>query len=66
MKDWTQAGIKVLPVWVQSFMYLEGRPAPVVSTGTFSSMTTWATSSAWGLSSMMFTPKGLSVSSLAR
>ena len=42
-------------------MYLVGLPAPVTTTGTCSSMTTWATSSACGLMSMMFTPKGLSV-----
>ena len=35
---------------------------PVVTTGTFSSATSFATASTWGLISMMFTPKGLSVS----
>ena len=45
----------------QSFMYLAGLPAPVTTTGTRSSATTWATSSANGLMSMTFTPKGLSV-----
>ncbi len=44
--------------------YLAGFPAPVVTTGIFSSATTFAVSSTNGLISIMFTPKGLSVSSL--
>ena len=39
--------------------------APVVTTATFSSATTWATSSTKGLISMMFTPKGRLVRDLA-
>ena len=58
-------GMTLMPAASQSFIYLEGLPAPVVTTATFSSATSFATSSANGLISMMFTPKGLSVSSLA-
>ena len=43
-------------------MYLPGLPAPVTTTGIFSSMTRSETSSAKGLISMMLTPKALSVS----
>ena len=42
-------------------MNFAGLPAPVVTTGTFSSMTIFATSGAFGLSSMTFTPNGRSV-----
>ena len=44
----------------------EGFPAPVVTTETFSSAVSFATSSAKGDISMMLTPKGLSVRLLAR
>ena len=54
-------GMTLMPAAFQAFMYLVGLPAPVTTTGTCSSMTTWATSSANGLMSMTFTPKGLSV-----
>jgi hypothetical protein len=63
MKEGT-TGMTLIPHSVQAFMYLEGRPAPVVTTGTFSSETVAATSSANGLISMMLTPKGLSVNCL--
>ena len=46
---------------VPRLMYLAGLPAPVTTTGTRSSITTCATSSANGLMSMTLTPKGLSV-----
>ena len=39
-------GITLMPVSIQAGMYLPGMPAPVVTTGTFSSMTTCATASA--------------------
>ena len=54
-------GMTLMPAASQPFMNLRGSPAPVTTTGTFSSMTTWATSSAKGLMSMTFTPNGLSV-----
>ena len=56
-------GITRMPAASQLFMYLEGLPAPVVITGTFSSASSAATSSTWGLISITLTPKGLSVSS---
>ena len=58
-------GMTRMPASCHSFMYLAGLPAPVVTTATFSWATTWATSSAKGLMSMMFTPKGRWVSPLA-
>ena len=39
-------GTTLRPFSTQVLMYLEGRPAPVTTTGTFSSTTTCATSSA--------------------
>ena len=54
-------GTTLTPACFHSSMYLAGLPAPVTATGTCSSATTWATSSANGLMSMTFTPKGLSV-----
>ena len=54
-------GMTLRPFSTQFLMYLEGSPAPVTTTGTFSSTTTCATSSAKGESSITFTPKGLSV-----
>ena len=56
-------GATLMPAGTHCFMYFSGRPAPVVTTGTCSSITNWATSSTCGLISMMFTPKGLSVAS---
>ena len=50
-----------MPASFHAFMYLVGLPAPVTTTGTRSSITTRATSSANGLMSMTLTPKGLSV-----
>lgn len=58
-------GITLIPADFHISMYFSGLPAPVVTTLMPSSTTTLATSSAWGLSSITFTPKGLSVSSLA-
>ena len=54
-------GMTLQPAFFHCSMYLEGLPAPVVTTGTFSSAITWATSSAKGLISITLTPKGLSV-----
>ena len=51
-----------MPAATHFFMYLPGLPAPVTTTGIFSSMTRSETSSAKGLISMMLTPKALSVS----
>ena len=59
-------GTTLMPASIHSGMYLPGRPAPVVTTGTFSSATSFATASTWGLISMIFTPKGLPVSSRHR
>ena len=53
-------GITLIPASFQAAMYLPGFPAPVVTTGTPSSITSLASSSALGLISIMFTPKGLS------
>ena len=50
-----------MPASFHAFMYLVGFPAPVTTTGTRSSITTRATSSANGLMSITLTPKGLSV-----
>ena len=58
-------GITRMPASFHRAMYLVGLPAPVVTTATFSSATTWATSSTKGLISMMFTPKGRLVRDLA-
>ena len=54
-------GMMTIPASFHIFTKREGLPAPVVTTGTFSSATIFATSSTWGLMSMMFTPNGLSV-----
>ena len=51
----------LMPASFHAFMYLVGLPAPVTTTGTRSSITTRATSSANGLMSITLTPKGLSV-----
>ncbi len=56
-------GTTLMPVEIHSFIYAPGSPAPVVTMGTFSSSTTFATSAACGLISMMLTPNGLSVNS---
>lgn len=61
----TSTGITLIPAASQSLMYFAGLPAPVVTTSTCSSITTLATSSAKGLSSMIFTPMGLLVMLLA-
>ena len=58
-------GITFTPASLNSFINLAGLPAPVVTMPTPSSSTTFATSGALGFISMMFTPTGLSVSSLA-
>ena len=58
-------GITLIPASFQRAIYFEGFPAPVVTTATFSSATSWATSSTKGLMSMMFTPKGFFVRDLA-
>ena len=57
-------GMTFTPAFFHSSMNFPGFPAPVVTACTPSSTTIFATSSALGLSSMIFTPKGLSVSSL--
>ena len=57
-------GMTFTPAFFHSSMNFPGFPAPVVTAFTPSSTTIFATSSALGLSSMIFTPKGLSVSSL--
>ena len=54
-------GMTLMPAFFQLSIYLPGLPAPVVSTSIFSSMASWARSSAFGDSSMMFIPSGLSV-----
>ena len=54
-------GITLMPALFQPSIYLPGLPAPVVSTSIFSSMASWARSSAFGESSMIFMPSGLSV-----
>ena len=59
-------GMTLMPWSFQAGTYLPGLPAPVVTTWTPSSMMTRAISSAQGFISIRFTPKGLSVSSLAR
>ena len=59
-------GTTLIPASSHAGMYFPGRPAPVVTTGTRSSATSLATDSTCGLISMMFTPKGLSVSSRQR
>ena len=57
-------GMTFTPAFFHRSMNFPGFPAPVVTACTPSSTTIFATSSALGLSSMIFTPKGLSVSSL--
>ena len=57
-------GRMVIPASFHILTKREGLPAPVVTTGTFSSATTFATSSTKGLISMRLTPKGLSVIAL--
>ena len=54
-------GITLMPASTHFFIYFPGLPAPVTTTGTFSSTTRSDTSSANGLISMMLTPNGLSV-----
>ena len=56
-------GMTLMPASFHIGMYLAGDPAPVVRIFTPSSTTICAISSALGAWSMMFTPKGLSVSS---
>ena len=51
-------GITRMPASFHRAMYLVGLPAPVVTTGTFFSMTISMSSSTCGCSSMMLTPKG--------
>ena len=58
-------GITRIPAAFQASMYFPGLPAPVVTTETCSSTTICAISSANGLISMMFTPKGRDVSERA-
>ena len=58
-------GMTRMPAFFHSSIYFSGFPAPVVTTFTPSSATTFATSSAYGLISMMLTPNGLSVSFFA-
>ena len=58
-------GITLIPASFHIFMYFPGFPAPVDTTDTFSSTTTCATSSICSLKSIIFTPTGLSVISLA-
>lgn len=58
-------GITLMPAAFHASMYLPGLPAPVVTTATFCSAQMRATSSAKGLMSMTFTPKGLSVRDFA-
>ena len=62
METLATTGMTLMPAFFHSSMYFEGLPAPVVTTATFSSAITCATSSAKGLMSMTLTPKGLSVS----
>ena len=57
-------GITLMPTFFHASIYFPGLPAPVVTIGTFSSMTSCARSSALGLISMMFTPNGFLVFSL--
>ena len=57
-------GITLIPASVHIGIYFVGVPAPVVTTFTPSSTTTFATSSTNGDIIIMFTPKGLSVISL--
>ena len=57
-------GITLIPASSHLCIYLPGLPAPVVITFMPSSITTWTASSTNGLISIIFTPKGLSVSSL--
>ena len=54
-----------MPASFQAGTYLPGLPAPVVTTCTPSSATTFANSSMWGFMSIRLTPKGLSVAVLA-
>ena len=55
-----------MPAALKAGMYLPGLPAPVVTTLTPSSITTFACSSAAGFISMRLTPNGLSVSARQR
>ena len=57
-------GKTLMPASFQAGTNWPGTPAPVVTTFTPSSMTTWAISAAAGFISMMFTPKGFSVRDL--
>ena len=54
-------GKTLIPAAFHASIYLPGFPAPVVTIGTFSSITNCAISSAQGLINMIFTPNGLSV-----
>ena len=58
-------GITMIPASFHIFMYFAGFPAPVVTTFTPSSTTTFATSSAYGLINMTLTPNGFFVSAFA-
>ena len=49
----TITGITLIPAAFQASMYLPGLPAPVVTTGTPSSITSCASSSAFGLISII-------------
>ena len=53
-----------MPAFFQAATYFPGFPAPVVTTGTCSSIRIRAMSSAQGFISIRFTPKGLSVRAL--
>ena len=57
--------ITFTPAFLSCSIYFAGFPAPVVTTAIFSSQTTSTASSIYGLMSIRFTPKGLSVSSFA-
>lgn len=59
-------GITLMPAAFQAAIKFLGEPAPVDTTGTFSSMMTCEISSTFFMSSMTLTPKGLSVSSRQR
>ena len=56
-------GITFMSAFFHSSIYFAGLPAPVVTTGTFSSIKTLAISSAWGFINITLTPNGFSVSS---
>ena len=58
-------GTTLIPALFHASIYFPGEPAPVVTTATSSSITTWAKSGVCGFINMMFTPNGLSVSDFA-